>query len=388
MTGRLCLVAAAALNVVCFATVRAQTPAPSVSVGFGVDTAGADVADIVRLVRAYLAKPDTSARSRGLWDANDALGTRAGDLAASFAYQGFPATVAGVVSAGAGDSVYVVKLLHARASTGGAVMPLAMQRLYAVRTAGSPHGWQLSNALPRLTAAWPTLTVGRVMYHYAPGQRPDSARATRAPRFIDSVSTMFGVQPPARIDYYVTGSTDEYHRALGLDFFVLSSGRGSATGGNAILAADIVLAGDPAQGEAYLHEVAHLVVRDRFGGGSMLGEGIPTWLAGSKGRDAQSLFRLLAAYQRSHPRTTLAALIRGDVQTGWTNAEVEALYASSALFVEAVHSRNGVQGLRALAGTPREPAALMVAMQRALGIGTAPDALESWWRRAAIELQR
>src|SRR5205809_3014093 len=35
----------------------AQTPPPTVSVSFGIDTTTTDVGDIVRLVRAYLAKP-------------------------------------------------------------------------------------------------------------------------------------------------------------------------------------------------------------------------------------------------------------------------------------------------------------------------------------------
>ena len=148
---------------VCVAFLRsdceAQTPAPSVMVSFGVDTAAADVGDIVRLVRAYLAQPDTSALTRGLWSTADALDRRVGDLHRSFAYQGFPATVVGVMSAGPGDSVYIVKVLHATAdSTGRQVMPLALQRLYTVRAPDAEYGWQLYNALPRLTRGWPSQT--------------------------------------------------------------------------------------------------------------------------------------------------------------------------------------------------------------------------------------
>jgi hypothetical protein len=289
-----------------------QGAAPAVSVGFGVDTAAADVGDIVRLVRAYLAKPDTSAASRVLWSRADPLDARWGDLARFYAYQGFPATIAGVVSAAPGDSVYVVKILHARADARQAVMPMAMQRVYAVKAPGTRYGWLLSNPLPRLTAAWQRHEAGMITFHYAPGQQVDTAGASRTVRFVDSVSTMFGVPSPSRIDYYSTASPDEYFRALGLDFYLLPSGRGSATGGNAITEAGIVLSGDPSQGEAYLHEVAHLVLRDRFGGGAVLGEGIPTWLAGSKGRDAQALFRILAEYQRTHADVRLASVLEGD----------------------------------------------------------------------------
>ncbi len=367
----------------------AQPAPPSVSIGFGVDTLETDVGAIVRLVRSYLVRPDTSAAARAHWSQANALDARSGDLARFYAYQGFPVTIAGVVSAGGGDSVYIVKLLHARADEKGRVMPLAMQRLYAVKSPGTKHGWLLSNALQRRTANWETHFADPVLFHYAPGQRRDTVRARRTVQFIDSVSAMFGVPRPAHVDYYVTQSPDEYHRALGLDFFVLPSGRGTATGGNAMTQANILLAGDPSQGEAYLHEVVHLIVRERFGGGAMLGEGIPTWLAGSKGRDKVALARVLAEYQRAHPTVTLRDIVGGEVNGGWTNAETDALYATGALFVESVFQRGGVTALRAMAGTPDEPASLAHAMRRALGMAESDEmALERWWRVAPALLAR
>lgn len=372
---------------VCVAFLRsdceAQTPAPSVMVSFGVDTAAADVGDIVRLVRAYLAQPDTSALTRGLWSTADVLDRRVGDLHRSFAYQGFPATVVGVMSAGPGDSVYIVKVLHARAdSTGRQVMPLALQRLYTVRAPDAEYGWQLSNALPRLTRGWPSRRVGRITFHYAPGQSPDPGRALRAARFVDSVATLFDVPPPERLDYYVTASPDEYFRILGLDFFPLPSGRGTAAGGNALTEAGIVLAGDPAQGEAYLHEVVHVVLRGHLGGGAILGEGVPVWLAGSKGRSAREMYGVLADYHRAHPQVTLEALVRGTA--GWGVQENDARYATGALFVDAVYRRSGIAGLRALAGTPSDAIPLLAAMRRHLGLPASDaEALERWWRQAA-----
>ena len=59
-------------------------------VSFGVDTTAADVGVIVRLVRAYLAHPDTSALARRFWATVDSLDRRVGDLHRFVAYQGFP----------------------------------------------------------------------------------------------------------------------------------------------------------------------------------------------------------------------------------------------------------------------------------------------------------
>lgn len=360
----------------------AQTPVSSVTVSFGVDTAVADVGPIVRLVRAYLKRPDTSAGTRGLWASSNEWDRRHGDLHRRYAYQGFPASIIGVMSAGPGDSLYLVKVLYATAdSATRAVMPLALQRLYAVRAPGSAYGWQLSNALPRLTRDWVTRTEGRITFYYAPGQPENPQRRVRAARFVDSVARLFAVAPPERLDYFVTASPDEYFRILGLDFFPLPSGPGTATGGNALTQESIVLAGDPAQGEAYLHEITHVVLGGFSGGGPILGEGIAVWLGGSKGRSPREMYRLLAEWQRENPAVTLQALVSGGA--GWGVRENDASYATGALFIDAVYRRNGVSGLRALAGLPNETPALLAAMRVHLGFSsTDADALEQWWRKA------
>ena len=180
--------------------VRAQAPAAAVGLGFGIDTTIAEVHDIVALTRAYLARPDSTARTRGLWSSSTALDAGIGDLATD-AYQGFNATILAVIPAVIGDSVYRVEILHATSSkTGTPVSALAVQRLYAVRAPGSPYGWQLSGALSRLTRAWPTRRAGRITFHYAPGQTQSPIKAAVAARFVDSVAKAFDVAPPSHID--------------------------------------------------------------------------------------------------------------------------------------------------------------------------------------------
>jgi hypothetical protein len=360
----------------------AQAPVPRVSLGIGVDTTVADVGVLVGLVRDYLARPDSTARGRGLWSEADPLDRRLGDVAGFYAYQGLPATIAGIVASG-GDSLYVVQLLHAYADSAGNVSPIAMQRLYAIRAPGSPYGWRLGGALPRHARNWPTRTHGRITFHYAPGRTPDDKHATHAARFVDSVATLFGTAAPERIEYYVAASPDEYFRAAGLDYSVLPSGPLSAKGGNSQPARALVLSGDPAQGEAYLHELAHIVLGRDFRGG-VLGEGVAVWLGGSMGRPLPELFRLLASYQRDNPGVMVEALVRGDA--GWDVAESNAMNFTGALFIDAVHRRAGAAGLRALAGTPADADAVLAAMRTRLGLSASdPAALDAWWRRAARE---
>ncbi|HEV2644159.1 MAG TPA: hypothetical protein VGT98_15710, partial [Candidatus Elarobacter sp.] len=133
---------------------RAQAPAAAVGIGFGVDTTITVVHDIVALTRAYLAQPDSTARARGLWSTSTRLDAQFGDIATS-AYLGFNATILAVTPADPGDSVYTVKILHTSNSRSGKpVSALALQRLFAVPAPGSPFGWQLAGALPRLTRGW------------------------------------------------------------------------------------------------------------------------------------------------------------------------------------------------------------------------------------------
>lgn len=226
-----------------------QTPAPSVSLGFGVDTSIAEVREVVRLTRAYLTHPDSSARSTGLWSTRAPLDPRTSDLAIQ-AYQGFPATIVGVTGTGPGDSVFIVKVLHATAdSTGRTISPLALQRFYAVRAIGAPFGWQLASPLPRLTRGWARRDVGRVTFWYEPGQKQDPAKAKRAALFTDSVARLFDVSPPKHVDVYMTGSTEAGQRLIGLDFFPDGSGPGTGLGGRTVPTAGILFLGDPRVGE-------------------------------------------------------------------------------------------------------------------------------------------
>lgn len=363
----------------------AQVPPSSVGVSSVVDTSLTDVRDVVRLVRAYLAKVnDTSAVAQSMWSRADARDRRFGDLTRFFAYYGNPAMIVGVTSAGQGDTLFVVKVLHASVdSTRHEIEPWALQRLYAIRAPEASYKWRLSAPLMRNTRHWTAKSVGTITFYYAPGQTIDLARARMAARFVDSVATLFAVRPPARLDYFVTASPDEYFRAVGLDFLLVPSGSweyGGGAGGNAIPEVGIVLAGDPRQREAYLHELVHAVLGRSYGG-VFLAEGIATWLGGSRGRTSRDTYRHLREYQDAHPHVTLEALVRGDA--GWGVRESDARYATGALFVDAMYRRGGVTALRSLRDVSNDPPRLLSAMRERLGLLTSdPTALDRWWREA------
>ncbi len=366
--------------------VAAQTPPPTESVSFGIDTTIANIGNVVRLVRAYLAKPDSSARSRGLWSTATDFDRRVGDLTME-AYQGFPATIVSLASDGPGDSVYVVRVLYARGdSTGGRISPLALQRLYAVKESGAPFGFRLSGALPRLTRDWEQRTRGRVTFWYAPGQHPDPARISHTSTFVDSVAILFQIPAPNHIDMYMGRSYEEVQRAIGLDFFPeASADRGRGGRG---LPSGIVLAGNPDLGEGYVHEIAHVILGPRFPSRNRLfAEGVATWLGGSRGRTTQEAYARLCQIQTARPALTLGQVLSNAIPDAQAEEMTDAFYATGALIVDSVYRRAGIAGLRALAQLNGDPKSLLAALPVQLGVSSSdPNALDRWWRTQVIKI--
>lgn len=358
----------------------AQVSTPRVNVSFGIDTTVKDVNDVVRLVRAYLAKPDSSARSRGFWSTATDFDRRVGDLT-SEVYQGLPATIVSLAPDGLSDSAYVVRVLYAYAdSTGQSITPVALQRLYAVRESGAPFNFRLSGTLPRLTREWQQRTEGRITFWYAPGQHPNPKKISHASSFVDSVSTLFQVSPPEHLDMYVGRSLEDVQRATGLDFFPAASvDRG--LGGRAI-GGGIVLAGNPALGEAYLHELTHAILGPTFPiRNGLFNEGVATWLGGSRGRTPQQMYARLLQTQAARPALTLAQVLTNRIPDATEEELTDAFTATGALFVDAVYRRSGITGLRALAQLNSNPSVLLPALPAQLGItGSDPGALDRWWR--------
>ena len=372
--------------IICCPAIRtsvAQVPSPSVSVGFAVDTTIPDVRNIVGLVRAYLVKPDSSARSRGLWSVSTEFDRRVGDIAAGTANQGFPASVVAAFPASPGDSVYIVKVLYARADSVRGVLPLALERFYALRESGGPFTFKLSSALPWLTKDWDRRSAEHITFWYEPGQRPNATKANRASQFVDSVARLFDVKPPEHLNVYVVKSFEDIYRTIGVDFFPQPSGPGEGRGG-LNLGSGILMVGNPAIGEAYLHEFVHAVLKDLPAGSALLAEGVATWLGGSQGRTPHEMYVLLNQYLTSHPSLTLAALLNSGFETG-AKIGTDIRYATGALIVGALYRKDGIAGVRRFYQVKGDNETLLRALAVQLELPAANRAaVDNWWRNEAI----
>ncbi len=359
---------------------RAWCQQPSeVTIGFGVDTTNSDVRAIVRTVRDYFGLPGAGHVPTPLWTASEQRARPDYDLTARMVFQGFPATIAGVVSADPGDSEYVVKTLFAQADSNGRnIRPIALQRLYATRR---PDGWELSGALSRLTRDWTTTEAKGIVYHAPPGWQLDRQKVERAGRFMDSASHALRMNRPARIDYYLTWSAEDMYRVLGLDYFVLPSGPGTGRGGKTFPHDGIVISGDTDLGEAYLHELTHAIIGAAYPDSlqnNLVNEGIATWLGGSRGRPYTEAVRVLVEYQRTNPQVQFLDLIAGNVRAGWGTDEADALYATGALIADVVYTQNGIWGLKKLLTTRPPNRSVEPVLREMLEIW--PESMDAWWR--------
>jgi hypothetical protein len=205
--------------------------------------------------------------------------------------------------------------------------------------------WALVNALPFETSAWTREQRGRIAYRVAPTLRFDEAKAVRAAAFVDSLAAAFGLQAPARIDYYVTESVDQAMAIIG----VVVPERYGAAGGFAKPVNAQVFSGIPALGEEYRHELAHVVLLPIIRGGRtslIASEGVPTWLGGTAGRDFRGSVRQLASSLSAQPALDLDRIV-DDMRV---SSDIR--NAAGAVLAEMVNEVGGVDAVRAYLTTP------------------------------------
>jgi hypothetical protein len=345
--------------------------------GWAVDTSTSPTREIVATLLAYYRLPHPGRTPTTLWSAEEQAHFPYYDLTADLLYQRFPATIVEVTPATTDSTAWVIKTLFAKADSDGAnIQPLGLQRLYAARTR---EGWRLHGALPVFTAGWRERRVGRITYHFDPAYPFDSLHAWDANRFVDSVSALLGVAPPSTIDYYLLGTFEAARRLQGFDWAL---GR-MMFAGQAIPEDDLLFSGSPPHGEAFRHELVHLVLaaygpaRSRS---RLVEEGIATWLGGGMhGPDYRAYITLLASYQTAHPQTTLRHLLA-------SFGDDIPFYATGAVVADAVFHRGGLAALRRLLQIGPSWEALDDVLPGLLGL--APDQLDEWWRARPSALLR
>jgi hypothetical protein len=355
---------------------RAQTPESPIrlALGFGVDTARSSEREVFELYRHYLTHRQDTIRPHPDWSVAEQRRWAAFDLLGGFIYQGFTNfTVVQLAPAAGFDSTFLIRTLISSVDDAtGAVRPLALYRVYAVRESGR---WVLANALPRMTRAWRHDRIDSVTFVFPPTRAFDRMRAASAARFVDSLAHAF-VLPVPQIGYYFTDDLIETFQALGLEFFPLGV---DTVGGRSNTADRLVFIGSSSRGEDYRHELAHVVLQPLIGRGRTAGlvmEGLMTWAGGSAGLDYQDLLPDLAAYVAAHPEVTLRGIMEAPPPRVGT---LDVGYDSFAVLCDMIAGAGGVAAVREWLRSGTAPDSVLGAAARLLQLRA--DQLDGAWRR-------
>ena len=364
------------------AAARAQVVDTSVhvAVGFGVDTLGTNHA-VFALWRSYLSSRPNCTQPSPLWSAAEQGQWPAVDILCGYVYQGFSRfTVVHLAPAVGLKDTYIIRTLVATVSPEQDVLPLALYRVYATREQGR---WVLANALPRLTKGWNHETIGRIAFVFPQGRQFDRGRARATAGFVDSLAQAFAVPPPARIGYYFTNDIIETMRAAGLEYFPLGS---DTVAGRADERNALVFVGSSEAGEAYRHEVAHVVLGPfltTLAPAGLVREGLMTWTGGSAGLSFNQLMPALKRYLDAHPELTLHSILTDPPARAGT---LDVGYDGLAVLCKMVYDAGGLEAIRELARAGREPAAVLAAAARLLTIRE--DQLDTRWRQRITQLSQ
>jgi len=171
-----------------------------------------------------------------------------------------------------------------------------------------------------------------------PGYNFDRSRAERAVRFTDSISDAFRVPKMPPLTYYLTSSSDEIYRIMGLETDI----KWGPVGGVAQPTNHMLFSGMPAIGEDYRHELAHLVLLPLMGNTRyFVSEGVPTWVGGTGAADFHTAAREFASFLTGHPSVTLDSVVDGALPA-------KQLYPGAAIFVSMANDRGGVEAVKRL----------------------------------------
>jgi hypothetical protein len=195
---------------------------------------------------------------------------------------------------------------------------------------------------------------------------------------VDSIAAAFDVPVPRGIRYYVTPNVDAMFRMMGLDFF--PSGPDTA-GGRSNAIDRLVFSGSANAGEAYHHELAHVVFSPLSRGRTfwLVSEGLATWTGGSAGLRFQDLLPGLARYLRLHPEVTLDGVAaHPPVREG----TVDVGYDGFAVLCQMVFEKGGAFAMKALTDAGTSADAALDSAARLLGLSRSD--LRAAWRRKIL----
>ena len=235
-----------------------------------------------------------------------------------------------------------IRTMFASQVDSGFCSPLAITDVLAKEERG---GLKLFNVITLNTESWQHHKLGSINFICPPEYPFDQLKAEKLLRFIDSLSTLWNIQP-IDVDYYYADRLDQVEQAKGYVYF-MGYGNADKPSGRADPKNRIVYSGG--LGEFFPHEFVHIYLYPRYPNAhSYFHEGYATLLGGSRGASLSELLKNADRYLKVHPDFNIDSLFKLDDPGANLDYTTGAHYAFGGLFCKLAEEKGGFVALKKL----------------------------------------
>lgn len=365
----------------------AEARRPALTLGFAVDTTavpqqwwGVDSAhvvlpEVVRFWRNYLAIRHDASQRRGYWTSDRGGADVDADpvpVVAPFLLSATPQLVEALPAQAGNPARWILRTIYATGpSTRPSYFGFEQNHIVGARDDNGVWNWRLEDPVVTETARWPRHRVGLLQYVVHPAINFDSAKAQATALWADSLLHRFGIARREPVTYYQVPDLQAGFRISGFEWLL----NGDRVGGRASIGPDIVIAADPRYGEAYRHEIAHILLAPLVAGQSVfVVEGMAYWIGGARGSDFIGLMNSGSTFLIQNPNLTLDQIF----SNGATGAAASLKLPVAASFFELMHRRGGDRAVLDVIGKLGSAAPTVDGLAEAMGLSQA--ALVTEWR--------
>lgn len=225
------------------------------------------------------------------------------------------------------DSVYLLQSMFwsdSFAVQKPAINPLMMNRYYVIKEGGK---WKMANALPYDTKHWMVKDGKFIRYHYQVPEYYSDSLAAVNDEFCSYLMERFHTAPPPKIELYAVNGKHEVGKLLGYDYYFQGYAEAKSI-------QNIIISGN--KSIYYPHEIAHQFFPKPAGRGTLVDEGLATWLGGSIGKSFKQLAKNYANDYRK---------IQGMTFSSASLCEVLNCYPLGAIVLDMVQKEAGDPGV-------------------------------------------
>ncbi len=338
---------------------------------WGTDPALTALPGVVRTWRDYLLVRADPEKRTTFWSAADRERSPDPDLivaSESYIFEAHRVLLEALPLVTGDSSRWMLRTMYFQPGTAERPGLLAQERINVVREGTR---WALSHPVADVTTDWARHVVGPIEYVVHPALQFNASRADATARWVDSTAQRFGLGDVAPITYYQVPHLAAAFSLMGLDWAITAD----RVGGRANPGARIVFAAHPCYGEAYRHELAHVLLAPLVKGrSSFTGEGMGYWLGGARGRSFPGMIRDVAGYLGRHPTMQLRAILEDR-----RNGDAASLrFPAAAVVFEIAYRRGGDAAVLQLIDQLGASEPTLGAIATALGMPAAE--LESTWQ--------